>query len=475
MTDLLQVSDFDTSLFTHIVPSLERSQICCNDILTLDAVDIAKRASVPSAEIRRLKDALITRLQSQLEESHSTGLDGQNWSTISTLDEELDTALGGGFPVKHLIEVTGESAAGKTQLLLSLCLSVQLPAPYGVDKEALYITTEAPLQTTRLAQILRSNPVVSQLELDARPTLARVHGIKVSDLESQEHILQFQVPVAIERHNIGLIVVDSIAANFRAEFDRGDMNSDNIDAIQSQKRTAFATRTRELVSLGTHLRHLAQKYNLAVVVANQVLDRFTPPANQPPRLPSQAPSSQISSRQSSQPYSPRPKSAQLPLPMPQVDGTSDSPDSLFTELSTTDPLALDHQQRFTTGWGHISSSYLSSLSYTDPHFKPANYHATNLKTPSLGQVWTSQLSGRIVLLKSPVYKDHDHRLGIRELDIKGWRRFMSVVFAGWTADHSGGLGAEFEIWEGGVRGAQHDQDAQTGKEQEEQADKAVAS
>lgn len=52
---------------------------------------------------------------------------------------------------------------------------------------------------------------------------------------------------------------------------------------------------------------------------------------------------------------------------------------------------------------------------------------------------------------------------------------MSVVFAGWTADHNGGLGAEFEIWEGGVRGVQHDQDARTGKEQEEQADKAVAS
>ncbi|KAF4556813.1 Rad51-like protein 2 [Elsinoe fawcettii] len=460
MTDLLDVG-FYPAAFAHIVPSLEKALISSNDLLVLDALEVARRASVPSAEIRRLKDDLVAHIQSQLERAHRTGLDRHPWSTISTLDEDLDSALNGGFAIGHLSEVTGESAAGKTQLLLSLCLSVQLPSPYGVNRSALYITTEAPLQTTRLAQILSTNPIATQFERDHRPTLARVHGIKVPDLEAQEHILRYQVPVAIERHSIGLLVVDSIAANFRAEFDRGDGIGDNIDAVQGHKRAAFATRTRQLINLGTHLRSLAQKYNIAVVVANQVLDRFQPQVFQATSGASQVPSqaSQLSSRQSSQRFSPRPHSANLPsrdYPQ-QLDGAAEPlPDTEPIEFSTPDPLSLDHQQRFTTGWGHISSSYIQSLSYSDPALHAAHYHTNNLKTPSLGQVWTSQLSSRVVLLKSPIYKDHDYRLGIREMEIKGWSRWLAVVFAGWSADDSGRLGTGFEIWEGGLRAVQQD-------------------
>jgi DNA repair protein RAD57 len=52
------------------------------------------------------------------------------------------------------------------------------------------------------------------------PSLDRVISIVTPDLESQDHILRFQLPVAIRRHNIGLVVLDSVAANYRAEFER---------------------------------------------------------------------------------------------------------------------------------------------------------------------------------------------------------------------------------------------------------------
>ncbi|GJD01842.1 DNA repair protein RAD57 [Colletotrichum higginsianum] len=48
-------------------------------------------------------------------------------------------------------------------------------------------------------------------------------------------------------------------------------------------------------------------------------------------------------------------------------------------------LALDHQQRWFTGWGD------------DPF---ADY---GLKTPSLGLVWSTQIACRIALFKKPVY------------------------------------------------------------------------
>lgn len=106
MTDLLDVLPaFDTASYSHILPSLERAQVDCCDILTLDPLDLAKRASVPSAEVRRLKDEVDAQLQEQLEQ-----LEGENkeWAQISTLDPRVDELLGGGFAAGYLSEITGE-------------------------------------------------------------------------------------------------------------------------------------------------------------------------------------------------------------------------------------------------------------------------------------------------------------------------------------------------------------------------------
>ena len=112
------------------------------------------------------------------------------------------------------------SGAGKTQLLLTLLLASQLPPPQGLAKSAVYISTEAILSTTRLAQLLSSHPALAPLPADQKPSLSRVLSIQTPDLESQEHILRYQLPVAIEKHDIGLVILDSVAANYRAEFEK---------------------------------------------------------------------------------------------------------------------------------------------------------------------------------------------------------------------------------------------------------------
>ena len=43
----------------------------------------------------------------------------------------LDSFLQGGILLRGITEITGESAAGKTQLCIQLCLSVQLPKELG--------------------------------------------------------------------------------------------------------------------------------------------------------------------------------------------------------------------------------------------------------------------------------------------------------------------------------------------------------
>lgn len=122
MTDLIQVlPDLDTKSYTHILPSLERALISTNDLITLDALDVAKRAQIPPNEVRRLAGEIIHAIHAQLglasdEVQPANGSSSQGddpvgvseWRTISTLDDVFDAALNGGFPAGYVTEITGE-------------------------------------------------------------------------------------------------------------------------------------------------------------------------------------------------------------------------------------------------------------------------------------------------------------------------------------------------------------------------------
>ncbi|KAL6707055.1 DNA repair protein rhp57 [Coniothyrium glycines] len=432
MTDLLQVlPDLDARPYSHLLPSLDRALVTAADLLTLDAADLAKRAQLPAAELRKLADAVLLALHCQLgfgrAEAPTTSPCLSPWRPpeqsksespcISTLDEKLDAALRGGIPPGYLVEITGESGAGKTQLLLTLLLASQLPPPHGLAKSAVYISTEAVLATTRLAQLLSSHPVLASLPAHHKPSLSRILSIQTPDLESQEHILRYQLPVAIKKHGVGLVVVDSVAANYRAEFEKkGEKNG----------AASMARRGTQLVQLGALLRELAHTEGIAVVVANQVSDRFTRP---PSTTSSNAPSRNTStnSQGTTREGTPQPSN-----PASQFEGSN---------ILSPDPLALDHQQRWFTGWG-------------DTQYEPDHVQ----KTPSLGLVWTNQLACRIALIKLPVFARRPLINAVNSEDpweedenhISKWRRWCKVVFAPWAAP-SVGRGTEFEITRSGIR------------------------
>lgn len=125
MTNLLTVlPEFDTTPFTHVLPSLERALVSAADLLVLDAVDVAKRAQVPPGEVKKLQEALLDRLHANLRDDNGgepghaveTSLIGVNtglhlvdkWSCISTLDESIDATIGGGIAPGYLTELVGE-------------------------------------------------------------------------------------------------------------------------------------------------------------------------------------------------------------------------------------------------------------------------------------------------------------------------------------------------------------------------------
>lgn len=131
MTDLLHtLPNFPTKHYTHLIPSLEKSLITTTDLLTLDPLEVAKRAHLPLLDVRGLANHVLASLQSQLgvidgaealrkheespnlEDASSLKASGRTiskrWSAISTLDPLLDAALGGGIPTTYITEVTGE-------------------------------------------------------------------------------------------------------------------------------------------------------------------------------------------------------------------------------------------------------------------------------------------------------------------------------------------------------------------------------
>ena len=232
------------------------------------------------------------------------------------------------------------------------------------------------------------------------------------DLESQDHILNYQLPVAIARYNVGLVVIDSITANFRAEHTSHDVN-------------ALSTRSGELAKLGQLLRNLAAQKDIAIVVANQVSDRFDPMDNSNNPIINSRVHGASNNLTQPTPDSPTPqtRTAAAPTEAANIDLSQPSqlhppinapfasspafPSSPFT--TEEDPqfdgsylvgnpirnetLSLLHQQRFFTGWGDSpASSYAVHTKQTS-------------KTPALGFVWTTQIACRIALKKEDKEED----------------------------------------------------------------------
>ncbi|KAL4779125.1 P-loop containing nucleoside triphosphate hydrolase protein [Aspergillus varians] len=436
--DLLSIlPNFSVKSYSHILPPLERSRVNTVDLISLDTLEIAKRAHVPPADVRRLANQVIKalhhdvgfeeapRIQQEQPDSSldidvplipgsRTQLDLSQSYPISTLDPALDALLNGGILTGYVTEVTGESGSGKTQFLLGLLLAVQLPPPRGVGRSAIYISTEASLATNRLSQLIESHPHLSNLSRNHIPSLDRILSINAMDLESQDHILNYQLPVAIKRYNVGLVVIDSITSNYRAEHTSHDISG-------------LSTRSGELAKLGQMLRNLAASEDIAIVVANQVSDRFEgeAPLNFPrvtgpatnDRSPMSSPTTQQAreglDRESAASPLPRSRLSELgnvelnqhnlgvpqstpnfpsssPLPTQedpqQFDGSYLVGNPVRNEL-----LSLQHQQRFFTGWG--DSSWSSAPSPSPGFQRPA------LKTPTLGLVWATQIACRIALKK----------------------------------------------------------------------------
>jgi DNA repair protein RadA len=172
---------------------------------------------------------------------------------ISTHSKELNALLGGGVETQAITELYGKFGSGKTQLGHQLSIMVQQPVKDGgLDGSAIYIDTENTFRPERIQQM------ASAMELDTNEVLKNIHVARAYNSDHQMLLAEKASELAKE-YGARLLVVDSLTAHFRAEYTgRGTL------ADRQQKLNRFM-----------HLlqRKLADPFNMAVVVTNQVMAR----------------------------------------------------------------------------------------------------------------------------------------------------------------------------------------------------------
>ncbi|VFQ98047.1 unnamed protein product [Cuscuta campestris] len=168
----------------------------------------------------------------------------------------LDRLLGGGVPCNSITEIVSESGCGKTQISLQLLLTAQLPVSHGgLSASSLYLYSEPPFPLRRLSQLSLSFPSLHN-PLDK---------ILTHPLHSAHHLLDLLPRIdwmlSWPRNGdspIRLVVIDSIGALFRHEFDN--------------KPLELKQRSDIFFKISGKLKEQACRFGLAVVVINQVVD-----------------------------------------------------------------------------------------------------------------------------------------------------------------------------------------------------------
>ncbi|MEM3556144.1 MAG: DNA repair and recombination protein RadA [Candidatus Micrarchaeia archaeon] len=175
----------------------------------------------------------------------------KNIGKITTGSKELDNLIGGGIETQAITESFGKFGSGKSQLGFQLAVNVQLPKEKGgLGGSCLFIDAESTFRPERVKQIAELRG------LNPDEVLKNIYVARAVNSDHQM-ILVEKADEIIEKSNIKLIVVDSLTSLFRTDF---------------LGRSALGERQQRLNKHIHALQKLADRYNLAVYVTNQVMD-----------------------------------------------------------------------------------------------------------------------------------------------------------------------------------------------------------
>ncbi len=171
---------------------------------------------------------------------------------ITTGSKEVDALLGGGIETQSITEVYGKYASGKSQWCFETAVTIQLPKEKGgLAGNCLYIDSENSFRPERVIQVAK------HLKMDPEKVLKNIFVARAYTSDHQM-LLADKSDEMIKQKKIKLVIVDSLMAQFRAEY---------------IGRGTLATRQQKLNKHLRTLMKLAEMNNIAVLVTNQVMQR----------------------------------------------------------------------------------------------------------------------------------------------------------------------------------------------------------
>ncbi len=227
-------------------------------------MDLLVRGPVEVAEItgmdKETAEKIVNKARQQLVEEGLIAKDfvsateiykrRQDIGKISTGTNCLDLLFDGGVETQALTEVYGEFGSGKTQFCHTMCVNVQKPKEQGGQEGGvLYIDTENTFRPERIVSIAKANG------MDPEKVLDRIIVARAYNSAHQILILEEAGPI-IKEHNVKLIVADSAAGLFRAEY---------------LGRGTLSERQQRLNKFVHLLVRTAETYNCAAIATNQVM------------------------------------------------------------------------------------------------------------------------------------------------------------------------------------------------------------
>ena len=224
-----------------------------------DIETIAYALPAELAEVAGLGDATaqkaIAAARKMLKMDFETGVEAmrkrEQVECITTGSKELDMLLGGrGIETQAITETHGRFGSGKSQVGFQLCVSVQLPRDKGgLEGSVIFVDSEGTFRPERIKQMAAAKG------LDGEKVLENILVARALNSDHQM-LLTEKAEEIVKEKNVKLIIIDSVTGHFRSDY---------------IGRGTLANRQQLLNKHLHQLLHVAEKYNIAVYITNQVM------------------------------------------------------------------------------------------------------------------------------------------------------------------------------------------------------------
>jgi len=219
-------------------------------IAVASPAELVEVAGVGEAVARKIINTARSKMDMGFESGEDLMKRAERIERITTGSKELDRLLGGGIETGTITEAHGAYSSGKSQL----CVNTQLPKEKGgLNAGVVFLDTESTFRVSRIKELAEA------AGLDYLNVLKNIKVVRCFNSDHQTLVTEkISDLITKEKFPVRVIVVDSLMSHFRADFAGRGMLADRQQKLNKHIHV---------------LQKLADMYNVAVYVTNQVMSK----------------------------------------------------------------------------------------------------------------------------------------------------------------------------------------------------------